>query len=285
MGTYFARSSARVGVAAILGLLTLCLNCVHAPSAAANGWPDKVSARYKITFNGFEIGTFQFEATTNARSYVLSGSAELSALLGTVKWSGTTRSAGVLAGEEPRPATYAFDYKSNSKAGSANVAFSDGRVTKATIEPPPGGGRNVVPLQEQHLKDALDPMSAIMALTRGRVGNPCGRNISIFDGKQRFDLALSFRRQQNVAEAQPSGQPGIAYVCRVRYIPVAGHKNNEDTRRMASNAGIEVALRPIPSANLLIPYQITVPLVAGSALLTAQRVEITTGMRQIALVH
>jgi hypothetical protein len=132
----------------------------------------------------------------------------------------------------------------------------------------------------------LDPLSAVMALTRAQSSSPCGRKISIFDGKQRFDLLFSFRRRERVPETRPSGQPGIGYVCRVRYIPIAGHRNNDETRQMAGNTGIEVALRPVPSANLLIPYKITIPTIAGAAVLTSQRVDITTaGMRQIALVR
>jgi hypothetical protein len=125
-----------------------------------------------------------------------------------------------------------------------------------------------------------------MAITRGQSGNPCGRQLSIFDGKQRFDLFFTFNRQLRVKEAVPSGQPGVAFVCRVRYVPIAGHKNNEETQQMAAQTGIEIAFRPIPSANLLVPYEVTIPTFAGSARMTAQRIDIITpGMKQIALIH
>ena len=45
---------------------------------------------------------------------------------------------------------------------------------------------------------------------------------------------------------------------------------------MATTDGIEVALRPVPSANVLIPYQITIPTLVGYATLVAKRVEIDT---------
>jgi hypothetical protein len=258
-----------------------------APGAgAAEVWPSRVSASYKITFNGFDVGNFQFESSVNGRSYALSGNAELSALLGIFKWHGATRSSGTIAGEAPKPANYTFDYKSNSKTGSVKLAFANGRVASTTLVPPSNPSKNTVPVQEQHLDGVLDPMSAVMALTRGKVANPCGRRISVFDGKQRFDLVFSFRRQLKVTEAVPSGQPGIAFVCRVRYFPIAGHKLDEQGQIKPGDSGIEVAFRPIPSANLLIPYQITIPTFVGSAVMTAQRVDITTpGMREIALVH
>ena len=93
--------------------------------------------------------------------------------------------------------------------------------------------------------------------------NPCDRRLPIFDGKERFDLVLSYKGQMKVSEQQPSGQPVIAHVCRVKYHPIAGHKVDTENSFMATTDGIEVALRPIPSANVLMPYQITIPTLVG----------------------
>jgi hypothetical protein len=110
--------------------------------------------------------------------------------------------------------------------------------------------------------------------------------VPIFDGKERFDLLLSYRGEMKVSEQQPSGQPGIAYVCRVRYLPIAGHKADSETQFMAANDSIEVALRPIPSANLLVPYHVNIPTMAGYATVVSKRVEIISpGKPQIALTH
>jgi hypothetical protein len=55
---------------------------------------------------------------------------------------------------------------------------------------------------------------------------------------------------------------------------------------MATSDAIEVALRPIPSANVFIPYQATIPTMAGYATLSAKRIEIISpGKPQIALTH
>ena len=136
------------------------------------------------------------------------------------------------------------------------------------------------------MQGVVDPLSAMMVLTRGSAANPCDRRIPIFDGKERFDLVFSYKGEMRVTEQAPSGQPGIAYVCRVRYLPIAGHKIDQETKFMAANEDIEVALRPIPSAGLYIPYQITIPTLVGSATLVSKRVEIISpGKPQIALLH
>ena len=61
---------------------------------------------------------------------------------------------------------------------------------------------------------------------------------------------------------------------------------DRETEFMVANDAIEVALRPIPSANVFIPYQATIPTLAGSAAIFVKRIEIDSpGKPQIALTH
>jgi hypothetical protein len=255
-------------------------------AAASEPWPHEVQAVYKVHFNGIELGNIAFNATVHAQTYALSGDAQLSALLGVLQWKGETRTAGTLAGNNPKPAGYTFDFNGIGKSGSVRMNFAGDSVVNVSHIPPLPPETDLVPVREQHLKGVLDPLSAFMALSRSTSSNPCERTISVFDGRQRFDLKLSFRRQERVTEARPSGQPGIAFVCHVRYIPIAGYRMTEETQHMATAPGLEVALRPVPSANLFVPYQITIPTAVGSATLTSHWVQITTQNKgQIALVY
>jgi hypothetical protein len=55
---------------------------------------------------------------------------------------------------------------------------------------------------------------------------------------------------------------------------------------LATTDAIEVSLRPVPSANVLVPYQITIPTMIGYATIVSKRVEIQApGLPQIALLH
>ena len=143
-----------------------------------------------------------------------------------------------------------------------------------------------MPIKPEHLKSVIDPLTAVLVTTRAKGGSPCGRRLAIFDGKQRFDLLTTPAGQQKVPEARPSGQPAIGYVCKVRYVPVAGYKDTEDFRSTINNSSAEIALRPVPSANLLVPYRITVATKWGTATMMLHRMDIVTpGQKQIALVH
>ncbi len=282
-----------LGVAATAGLL---LSAPMRPSEAAEParaaaapqpWPTQVHAVYDIEFSAINVGTFEFNSNAEGGQYNLVGNAKLSAMLGALHWSGQTNSTGRIVGDAPKPSAFNFDFKSNSKSGSTKIGFANEGVTSVANEPPVRDKPGVVPVREPHLKGVLDPLTAVMALSRTAGANPCGRRLAIFDGKQRFDLLLTYRGQVRIAERRPSGQPNIAYVCRVRYIPIAGHKADEETGFMARNDQIEITLRPIPSAGVFVPHEISVPTVAGRARLISKRIEITGpgGRQQIALVH
>ncbi len=254
--------------------------------AHADGWPATVRALYDVNFNGFNIGTVEFQSEAEQQSYTLLTNTRLSILLGAFTFAGETRSFGLLVNQAPKPAAFTFDFKSNLRAGSTKVGFADGSVTNVMNLPPAPANANTIPLREQHLKGVLDPLSAVMVVSHGVGSNPCDRRVPIFDGKERFDLIFSYKGEMKVSEQQPSGQPDIAFVCRVRYLPIAGHKADPETKYMASNDSIEIALRPVPSANMLVPYQINIPTLAGYASIVSKRVEIATpGKAQIALTH
>ena len=256
------------------------------PSVAADGWPESVRAAFDVNFNGIKVGSFDFSSETKGTNYTLSGNAALSLLLGAFKWSGESRASGSVSTAVPKPQGFTFDFKSQSKSGSTKMSFADDTVTNVTHVPPPKLRENVVPVLPQHLKGALDPLSAVLVISKGTSANPCTRRIPVYDGKQRFDLLLAPRGQVPLTERQPSGQPVTGYVCRVKYLPIAGHKIDEETKHMSQSDGIEIILRPIPSANVFVPYQITIPTIAGAATIVSRRVDIVTaGRQQIALVH
>jgi hypothetical protein len=158
-----------------------------------------------------------------------------------------------------------------NESGVQNVAVLPGLVTAS----------DTVPLKEQDVKGVLDPLTAILALTHVPGVSPCAQRLPVFDGVQRFDLVLSYRRHVPIAE----GQQDMAIVCRVKYVPIAGYRNNDETRALANNVGIEITFRPVPRAKLMLPQSIVVPTVAGNVELTLTKVGIKTRDRgKIALV-
>lgn len=257
---------------------------VRQAAAADQSWPAEVSATYKLYFNGFDVGGYEFLSRFNGKSYDASSNAKVSALFGAFTWKGDLQAAGAAEGVRPKPSGYKLSFRSKSKKGAVTLGFDPGGVTSVDLEPKKPPSPEAVPLAAEHYKNVLDPLTAILAISRGGAKNACEKRVPIFDGKARFDLQMSFKGEEKIADKDPSGQPKVLIVCNVKYVPIAGHKPQDFENPWVDYDGIEIALRPVPSANLVVPYRVTVPTTIGAAVMVAENVNITTAAHvQIAL--
>jgi hypothetical protein len=243
--------------------------------AAPRTLPAHVSATYKISFSVLgDIGTFRFSSSIDADAYALAADATIDTAV--FDYNGVMASTGSVLAAVTKPGDYKFRYKQKAVLGkkkkrSLNIAFNGGGVTGVYFEPPDPPSKKAIPVTEAQLRNVLDPLSGVMALSLGDSARPCDQKIPIYDGKQRFDIIFT--------PARPSAGPGTDQLCHVRLVPISGHKPGEGTDKVISGQ-IEVVLRPVPKANILIPYRVTVPTIVGSAVLTSEKVDITMPDRQ-----
>jgi hypothetical protein len=249
----------------------------------ANGFAaeaaNKVAAKYDVSFAGVDIGSFEFDSEVAGRNYRIHSMTQIKLLMGAFNWTARSVSEGRVA-RSVEPAAFDFSYNSNRKHYRSEVRFAKGSVEALNNKPPVRPSKKRVPLKPAELKGVMDPMSAIMAMTRGANRNPCSQNLDVFDGRMHFRLKLEPKGQREIAERGNSGQPRVGYVCRVRYMPIAGHKPSDGIKRMATSDGIEVVLRPVPAADLFVPYQITVPTGYGTVSIVSRNVEIEGEQQQ-----
>ncbi|MCB1522080.1 MAG: DUF3108 domain-containing protein [Hyphomicrobiaceae bacterium] len=285
----FRPRTARAVLAAFAASGLVLASTAGSADAAERDWPRHVTAAYKITFNGFDIGQFRFESRVSGREYTLTGDAEISALLGAVRWRGITRSTGIVAGDRVTPSTFGFDFASGSRNGTVRLGFRKGNVTSISANPPFPVAADEVPLERTHLAGVADPLSAVMMLTRSANGDPCAQKLPVFDGKQRFDLVLTPRGERVLPARRQAGdaaQPEVLRVCGVRYAPIAGYRPNGETEAMARNPNIEIAFRQVRGAGLFVPHDISIPTGVGPAVLTLERMDIRkSNSDQIAFVN
>ena len=250
------------------------------PAAAARPGitPVKVDAAYKISLNGFELGDFRFKSNVGRTSYTLDTDVQISALLGVFHWKGVTQASGAVAAKAPKPESFRFDFESSVRNGSVTMGFGKDGVEQLSIIPMTTEPADTVPLTRAHLKNVVDPLSAILALTHSDAPSPCGRKVAIFDGKQRFDIDLRFARKEPVAGI--AGETAI--VCRVKYTPIAGYRPNQETQDLAATNAIEIAFRMVPSAKLMLPQSVSLPTAAGQARIDLVGVNIEVPAGQLA---
>ena len=236
--------------------------------AGSTDLPAQVTALYRVNFGLLgEIGYFRFNSTVNGEAYALAAEAKIDTAV--FDYFGAMSSMGSVLSAVTKPGGYQFRYKQKAILGkkkrrSLDMAFDGSGVKDVTFVPPDPPSKKAIPVTKDQLKHVLDPLSGVMALSLGNIAKPCEQKLPIFDGKQRFDLVFS-----------PTGRSdGADHVCRVRLVPISGHKEGEGAGSVIAG-DIEVVMRPVPKANILIPYRVTVPTIIGAAVLASDRIEIT----------
>ena len=265
-----------LGQGGVLAIAALTAFAAVTPTRAAEAWPAKVDARYTLKFNGIRVGHIAFASQAGSQTYSLESTGEISVLFGAIKWVGTSRVAGTVEKAGPAPNSYAFDWKKNKKGGSILLRFTDHKATQVSVEPPAGVGPEYVALMDKHKAGVLDPLSAIMALTRADTSEPCDRRVPVFDGKQRFDVVFSPKRKTVIAPAKPGGVASVGFVCRAMYEPIAGHRNNADQKAYANNRDAEVVLQRLAGTAFLVPHSVTVPTAWGTGTMVIDTVAVTS---------
>jgi len=107
----------------------------------------------------------------------------------------------------------------------------------------------------------VDPLTALLfsaaAAGEGLSQETCRRTLLIFDGHQRYDLKLAFKRMDKMTAEK--GYAGPVVVCSVNYEPIAGHRANIPlVKYLSEGREMEIALAPIAGTRLLAPFRLSV---------------------------
>jgi hypothetical protein len=252
------------------------------PRADASGLTvqaSSVNAVYHIHWLGAYIGDFKVRSSITNRQYSLQANADISVFFGAVSWQGITSSHGLMTANGPVPQAYSFRYSTSDRHEAIELRFQQRMVQDIIINPPQHPGSRNVPITAADLQNVVDPLSAIILLSQARLsrnnGDACNKRLPIFDGKIRYDLVFSAKGTRAIGNT--GKLHGTAYVCRVSYVPIAGHKPGKQGADYATgNTGIEVWLVPLPEAGLLVPYYVHVPTPAGTASMVTAKFDVET---------
>ena len=249
-------------------------------SAADVTWPSEVAAVYRLSCNGFDVGSYKFTAHYDGKTYSATGKTEISALFGAFKWVGNFAGSGAFESQGPRPASYEMSYKTKSKITSVKLSFAGSQVASVALVPNRHPSPETIKLKPENLQNVFDPMGATLAMSDTSASDACNRTIPVFDGKVRYDLHLSLKGRERISERKPSGQPRELVVCHVKYVPIAGHKPKDFINPWIDYDHIEIALRAVPTAGVYVPYRVTVPSSIGAGIMTLDTINITAANNQ-----
>ena len=250
------------------GLLILMAAC--GSPARAQG---KFQARYVVSLAGVTIGTGSWMAEIGEETYTTEATGRIAGILrvfGDAKGSAAAR--GIIRDGRLVPTSYAGHLISDDGDEGVRMSFNVGVVTELTAEPPSHPDPDSVPVTEADRRGVIDPISAglIPVIGSGEAlsAAACERTLPVFDGRQRFDVALAFKRMDKVSPEK--GYHGPAVVCAVTYQPRAGYRPNRvAVKFLTATHDVEMWLVPIAGARLLVPARISIPTLVGAAVVAA----------------
>jgi hypothetical protein len=233
----------------------------------------KLEARYKVTLAGIPIGKGGWTIEINDTRYAAATNGKTTGLMHVLTHGeGTSAVHGTLRDGKPGSSVYVSTITSRKKADEVRVTIADGDVKDFTANPPPDKVDQRVPIGEEQRHGVVDPLTAALmrAPGDGKVLAPeaCNRTLPIFDGRLRYDLALSFKRMDEVKAEK--GYAGPVLVCAVNFSPIGGHIPSAATiKYIAKLTDMEIWLAPIAGTRVLVPFRAQGPTPIGDAVLEA----------------
>jgi hypothetical protein len=154
------------------------------------------------------------------------------------------------------------------------MVLEEGNVKELAVTPPPSS--DLVPVTNANRQGIVDPLTALLfsaaAAGEGLSQETCRRTLPIFDGHQRYDLKLAFKRMDEMTAEK--GYAGPVVVCSLSYEPIAGHRANIPLiKYLSEGREMEIALAPIAGTRLLAPFRLSVVSTLANLMIEANRFE------------
>jgi len=238
--------------------------------AAAQG---RLEAEYTATLSGIPIGSGNWVIDIAEDQFSAAASGGTSGIL---RWfshgHGSSSAQGTVTAGQPAPTSYESTITNQEKVDNVRMSFTAGNVKDFSVEPPVGPSNDRIPVSDGDRRNVLDPMTSVLDAVSGSgdLVSPqaCGRKVSVFDGRMRFDLQSEFKRIE-VVKAE-KGYQGPAVVCAVYFTPISGYvPTRYAIKYLAGLRDAEVWLAPITGTRVLVPFRFYLPTPVGPGVVQA----------------
>ena len=233
-----------------------------------------LDASYTISFARIPVGEITATAVFGDSEYAISARARAGGVMKvlSVDGEGSFTTRGTIKDGHPVPTNFTSKIVSNTETSDVTMALDEGSVTELAATPPPSQDR--VPVTAANRQGIVDPLTAVLFSTAAAgetlSQDVCRRTLPIFDGHQRYDLKLAFKRMDKVTAEK--GYAGPVVVCSVSYEPIAGHRASIPlVKYLSEGREMEIALAPIAGTRLLAPFRLSVVSMLANLTIEANR--------------
>jgi len=245
-----------------LGALLFGLGLLALPAMAA---PLRAVAEYTVTMGGTQVASVEVTLADDGSSYNLAGSAKITGLARLVA-SGTARlqSSGASTSSGLRSQRFDLLTRASGQDFTVAITYASGDVASFKVDPPIVNNIDRVAIERKQLVGNINDMAAAFILKGGKLdAGLCNRQLQIFTGTERFNLKLSYAKDDE-ATSKRTGYQGPVVLCNVRYSPISGHyTSSEVTQDLVSRERILVWYAPLGTPGYFIPYRALVTTESG----------------------
>ncbi len=238
----------------------------------------KLDASYTISFARIRVGDITATVVLGDSEYAISARGHAGGMMKLlVDGEGSFTTRGTIKHGHPVPTTFTSEIVSNGESSDVTMVLDEGTVKELAASPPPG--RERVPVTEANRQGIVDPLTAMLfsaaAASEGLPQEACQHTLPIFDGHQRYDLKLAFKRMDKVTAEK--GYAGPVVVCSAGYEPIAGHRASTPlVKYLSEGREMEIALAPVADTRLLAPFRMSVVSMVANLVIEANRFEATS---------
>ncbi|HEY1543141.1 MAG TPA: DUF3108 domain-containing protein [Xanthobacteraceae bacterium] len=239
----------------------------------------RLDARYTIQVAHLTVGKSEMLVTLGDAAFTAAASGRASGMLRILaSGEGALRTTGAVIDGKLVPATFTLSTTSDEEKDAVKMTIDGGNVTALAAETS-APHEERVPVTDADRKGIIDPLTAILIRTGGTgdavTAEACKRTLPIFDGRRRFDLALSFKRIEQVKAGM--SYAGAAVVCAVAFRPIAGHRPDSALLRyLTDGREIELVFAPVGGTRLLAPFRLSIVSMLGNLVIEASDFTATT---------
>jgi len=236
----------------------------------------RIEVDYAISFARIPIGNARMAADITDEEYKIALEGRTSGAMRVLaSGEGEFLTRGTVTTGELVPVNFSSNINSGNEKLSIKMVLADGNVTEL-VASPMGEGR--VAISDTDRQGIIDPLTALLVSAgqsaEGVGGKACTRRLPVFDGHRRYDLKLSFKRDDKIK--MEKGYTGPVVVCSLEYQAISGHYPSEPlVKFLSSGREMEVALAPAGGMHFLAPVRLSVAGALANLVVQATRFEAT----------
>jgi hypothetical protein len=212
-------------------LLAAALAVLAGPSSSAQRLASLAPARsgslgvdYTIAFWRIPFGRTSFDVRFDNAAYRIESHFETSGVVSAL-WNASidANATGQMKTRNVSPGVYDSYYRRGSKHQQVKVTFPPDAAPVTYADPPYNTKK--YPVSDAQKKEGMDPLSAAISVLAGvhaSPSSPCGTVAPVFDGRRRYNIELSYVRDEAVKIENVYA--GRAHLCALRYNQIAGFK-------------------------------------------------------------